>query len=76
MSLSPTQALTIERMRAGGELARVAGGFWCTADTARDYRGVPVWSVNIQTVRALERLGLVERCNRFPEDWKDSRRLV
>jgi hypothetical protein len=74
VKLSTTQLDTLARM-GSGELERLPGGFWCTAATPRDYRGCPVWWCDIRTVRALERLGLIERCNVFPEEWRDPRKL-
>ena len=75
MGLSSTQLDTLARM-SSGELERLPGGFWTTTTTPRDYRGVPVWWVDVRTVRALEKLGLIERCGRFPEEWRDSRRRL
>ena len=75
MKLSTTQLDTLARM-GEGELERLPGGFWTTTTTPRDHRGVPVWWCDIRTVRVLETRGLVERCGRFPEEWRDSRRRL
>jgi hypothetical protein len=77
---SPVQADALARMDAGdGTIVRVAGGFWTTPDTPRHdtvYGPVPEWYVSIQTVRAMELRGWVERTGAYEEEWRDTRRLT
>ena len=89
--LSPTQEEAVAYLRKhGGTLWRWPGGFWTTADTpdageAREGQGgpadghtwgVPVWYIGTNTVMALERKGVLERTNAYPERWRDTRRLT
>lgn len=62
------------------------GGFWTWdgCDMQRFHElatgartdAVPTWWVGIQTVRGLERLGLIARVGRHPQEWKDARALT
>lgn len=38
-------------------------------------QAVPDWYIGTNTVRALEKKGVLERMNVYPEEWRDSRRL-
>lgn len=69
-------------------LYRVPGGFWtyrgCMSKTGAhrmgidndDRHSIPDWSVTIQTVRAMERAGLLRRLNVHREEWRDERGLA
>ena len=56
--LTPTQVEVVRRVATYGYLSRWPGGFWTVAGVARNARGAPDWSVDIRTVRALERKGI------------------
>lgn len=82
--ISPTQQKVIDEL-SGERLVRLEGGFWVPESRVpegMDYRreslqtALQNWWVDIRTIRALERMGYLERCNDFPEEWRDSRRLV
>lgn len=70
---SPTQSEVLRRLEHGKRLVRTKGGFWSTEDTPKDAGGIPTWSVDIRTVRALEKLGLLVRTFEFSEEWRDPR---
>lgn len=54
--LSTTQQEALSRM----PLVRYPGGFWGAEGATLDpFSGSPGWSVGVQTIRALERMGLV-----------------
>jgi hypothetical protein len=77
--LSPTQEEALQIIREhGGRIIRLKGGFWtypgCPAGNGI-FRKYPSWSVDIKTVRCLEREGFLERANVFPEEWRDTRIL-
>jgi hypothetical protein len=73
--ISPTQQVVIDRMReADGRIFRLPGGFW-TVSTATVKDGVPDWWCGTQTVWAMEKRGLLQRTNKFPEAWRDDRML-
>jgi GNAT superfamily N-acetyltransferase len=80
---SETQRKMLEAMVAGnGTIWRVKGGFWVTKEPL-GFRpdGLPMYaegqsSCGVQTVRALEKAGLVIRTNAFPEEWRDTRRIT
>jgi hypothetical protein len=75
--MSPTQRAMIAHVKEhGGKIIRKPGGFWHAEGAPMDAKGIPEKWVQIQTVRALERKGVLERTNEHPEEWKDSRRLV
>jgi hypothetical protein len=79
MKLSPTQEEAIKMINDhGGKIIRLKGGFWTYPDCPKE-EGVlssyPAWSVDIRTVRCLERAGLLIRANVFPEEWKDTRKI-
>jgi hypothetical protein len=76
---SPAQLEVILKLTEPGEpgvLERWPGGFWTTPGMERESHGWPVWSVTVQTVRAMERLGLLRRLHRYPEEWRDDRELT
>lgn len=75
--LSKTQQQVLRKLQdhAPAVLVRRPGGFWTWDGCPADVRGVPAWWVTVQTVRALERLGVLERTNRYQEEWLDSRQL-
>jgi len=70
---------------ADGTVRRIPGGFWISGDIPLDARGSPshapgqplseVWS-DVQTIRAMERRGWVERTNAFVEEFRDTRRIT
>jgi hypothetical protein len=86
--LSPSQRETLEAMaRADGRIFRLGGGFWTTSTFAKPWpegwHGATsveppreAWWTGIQTVRSLERLGLVERAGVMEPDWKAARRIT
>jgi hypothetical protein len=70
---SPVQQQLLDHLRRTGKvLRRSGGGLWCT-----EYPWIPAGSPwwGTQTVRALERLGVLVRCHRLPEAWRDDRML-
>lgn len=80
---SLTQAEALRRMAAANApLARQPGGFWTLKEaspspwTPRPGGLERSWYIDIQTVRAMERKGLVERTNVWPEEWRDERQLT
>lgn len=83
--LSATQHAVIERMLETGQpLERWRGGFWtikgCPYTLRRDavgdmYRS-PDWHVGTNTVKAMERAGLLKRANVHGEEWRDERILI
>jgi len=88
VKLSPEQQRVLDYVREHtGVLVRLRGGFWTTPDTEvvsmRMMQGrhsgnydVPWWSTSFATVRALERKGVLMRCQKHLEPWRDDRRLV
>jgi hypothetical protein len=89
--LSAEQARVVAYLREhGGQLTRWPGGFWTTPDTrlpggsridrVDGYRyelhGAPVWYTSTQTVRAMERKGVLARTHTFTQEWCDTRTLV
>lgn len=77
--ISDTQKKVLLLMVSKGvlPLVRYPGGFWTIRNTPRDSRGVPEgFTVNIQTVRAMEKKGLIERDEFFREEWRDHRSLT
>ena len=77
MKLSKTQQQVVDTLRrTGAPLVRVPGGFWTYQGCPVSRPGIPEWWVSVPTVRALERLGVLERTNQFPEEWRDSRKLA
>ena len=82
MNASAEQAKVLRAMAADGErIVRLPGGFWVTPSVTLDtIRSAPYAEpkpyTSIQTVRAMERKGLVERTHEYPEEWRDTRRLT
>jgi len=78
VKLSPEQQRVVECVKAhGGELIRLPGGFWTAPHTpVCRASGAPEWFTTVQTVRALEKKGVLVRANVFKEEWRDTRRLV
>lgn len=75
--LSSTQVEVIERLeREGGTLRRARGGYWSTTATPVDANKIPTWSVDIRTVRSMEKRGLLVRTGLHAQEWRDERRLV
>lgn len=82
VGLSKTQADVVAKLTEHqAVLVRWPGGFWtyegCPAkpgDARND--AVPEWWVTVQTVRALDRAGVLVRLGRHPEEWQDARALV
>jgi hypothetical protein len=75
--VSHTQADFLTHAREhGGKIVRKPGGFWHAEGAKMNTKGVPEKWVSVQTVRALERKGQIARTNEFPEEWRDSRRVV
>ena len=60
LKLTETQQKTLAAMREhDGELVRLTGGFWTWRDCPRVKLGVPSWYCDMNTLRALEKRGLV-----------------
>lgn len=77
MKLSKPQLEVLRVLvREGKPISRLPGGFWSIEGTPERRPGVPSWSTGVQTVRSLEERGLLERTNRYPEEWRDDRRLT
>lgn len=75
--LSGHQADFVSHVKAnGGKIVRKPGGFWHAEGSKMDAKGIPEKWTQIQTIRALEAKGVIERTHEFPEEWKDSRRVV
>jgi hypothetical protein len=73
--LSTTQQELVVKMHQSGEkLMRYPGGFWSLPSVTVN-GNIPTYWVEIRTIRSLEKLGVLERINEFPEEWKDSRKL-
>lgn len=79
--LSETQRVVLEKMSDGRPIFRIPGGFWLmdTPDKI-DVHGAPrnadesrPWNTNISSIRPLERAGLLQRTNKWPEEWRDER---
>jgi RNA:NAD 2'-phosphotransferase (TPT1/KptA family)/GNAT superfamily N-acetyltransferase/ADP-ribose pyrophosphatase YjhB (NUDIX family) len=89
---SPTQVAALQGMAAGdGTIHREKGGFWIWGDyiVGWDSLGLPIFKgeeegrhleprpwVDIRTVRAMESRGWVKRTNKFPEEWRDNRKIT
>jgi len=76
MEISATQARVLKEMVDGHRLFQLRGGFWTTSQTACSESGIPSWSVDIRTVRAMEAKGLLQRCRVEVAEWKDNRTLT
>lgn len=78
MRLSPTQQDALRHLAASpsGKLVRIPGGFWATPETPLMARSIPKWNVTIQTVRAMESLGLLERREGAAPEWAADRFLT
>lgn len=76
--LSEFQRHVVQKLteHPGEPLVRLAGGFWTWQSCHVDERGVPDWSVTVQTVRAMEQAGVLRRAGRYAADWQDDRELV
>jgi hypothetical protein len=61
------------RGETGSYLHRVEGGFWTYDGCGVNAAGIPNWWVSWQTVRAMERKGLLARSWFYVEEWKDHR---
>lgn len=84
---TPTQLKALRRMLAAdGTVRRINGGFWMSGEVSKNnYPGlmhIPIdkkcddYWCDIRTVRAMENAGWVERTNKFPEEWRDMRRIT
>jgi hypothetical protein len=80
---SPEQIETLRAMaeHSTGRIERVPGGWWAIPGYSMvDRLGVGSspsgWSTAVQTIRALERRGWVQRAHRYTEEWKDDRELT
>lgn len=75
-AVSPTQQQVIEKLgETRSFLYRVGGGFWTYDGCGISAAGIPEWWVSWQTVRSMERKGLLVRSWYYVEDWKDHRDL-
>lgn len=74
--VTPTQQEVIAKLgETGKALTRVSGGFWTYDGCGIGAAGIPNWWVTLQTVRAMEKKGLLVRTGYYVEDWKDDRAL-
>lgn len=74
--VSPTQQQVILKLgETGAFLYRLAGGFWTYDGCPVDAAGIPKWWVSWQTVRAMDRKGLLWRSRFYAEAWRDHREL-
>jgi len=84
---SLTQLEVIEKLTepgSDGVLVRWDGGFWAPTGTPWQWQKdigheayrLPQWSTTVQTVRAMERKGLLRRLYRHPEEWRDDRQIT
>lgn len=80
--LSPTQLAILRGAEDGKPLFRVPGGFWTWRQPdSFDNLGLPKWEgegdsrpwADIRTIRSLEKLGLLRRTGRWPQEWRDER---
>lgn len=80
MKLSHTMLEVLRRLlRDGGRLYPWPGGFWTTQPAPEGWRsGWPTgrWYASTNTVRAMERHGLLERCFEDTREWRDVRRIT
>lgn len=76
-AVTPTQLQVIAKLgETGSFLVRVDGGFWTYDGCGCNAAGHPNWWVTVQTVRAMERKGLLQRDGFYVEEWKDHRSLA
>jgi hypothetical protein len=76
-ALSSTQQDVVNKLTETGQaIIRLPGGFWTWAGCSVNAAGVPDWWVATPTIRAMERKGLLVRCNVFTEEWRDNRALT
>ena len=71
----------LRRLAVDRVIYRLHWGFWVTKSTAMskpaDHEGPhPSWWVTIQTVRAMEKRGWIERVHASPAEWCASRRIT
>jgi hypothetical protein len=79
--LSATMIDVLAHIKDGRPIFRFPGGFWIVEEpTSKNVWGAPldaegnsVWSTGIQTIRAMETRGLLQRTNKWPEEWRDER---
>ena len=79
MKLSRHQQRVIQLIQENGGITfRLRGGFWVTPGTILDGRyprfGEKTWNIN--TIRSLEKLGLLERTHKHEDEWRDVRRAT
>jgi hypothetical protein len=86
-AVSLAQLEVIEKLTepgSDGVLVRWDGGFWAPTGTPWQWQKdigheayrLPQWSTTVQTVRAMERKGLLRRLYHHPEDWRDPRQIT
>lgn len=76
--MSDTQVQVREQMLSSGQpMVRRRGGFWTYRGCANKPgdRWVPIWWVGVQTIRAMEKHGLLVRLHVHADEWRDSRGL-
>ena len=77
MKPSSTQVDVAKQMaKRDGRIARERGGFWTVSPMTRSASGAPDWYVSIQTIRAMESRGWLQRRNVHAEEWRDERELT
>ena len=82
--LNPVQRVVLEHMKDGKPIIRFPGGFWIVDTPAgKDKWGVPLdakggtlWHTGVQTIRAMEKRGWIQRTNKWPEEWRDERTIT
>ena len=74
INATPAQReVLLQLVKDGGTLRRLNGGFWTTATAERlSVRpGIPAWSTQIQTPRAMVKSGLLRRVGQYQVEWLD-----
>ena len=75
---TPSQIIVMCHMNLNHppRIHRLPGGFWVTRSTPIKLSGVPAWSTSIQTIRAMEKQGLLKPVHHHAEEWRDERELT
>ena len=75
--LTEAQVDILQRIEAGGGTLHCRrGGYWTCQGVTLDPNDVPVWYIGSHTVRAMEAQGLLQRTQRYPEEWRDDRKVT
>lgn len=77
MTPTATQQQVIDKLKEHpAHLVRLPGGFWTFDGCQVNQAGIPAWWVTWQTVRAMDRKGLLTRVHVHADAWKDHRALT